>query len=365
MFFITFLNKETGEYETRPTDFLTEKNLNQIDKMLPYLADLYKEALKLLECGDMSLHYNIRFIKKKNGKLRRIDVPDDELRQYMKKVIYVFNRIFKVTFPSSVYSYIKGRNTKQLVSKHLHGGFLLHMDISNFFHSCTLNYVLNSMMVVYPFSLMDIDMLEVIVKACMLFTNGEYRLPQGAPTSPILSNIAMVPVDYALQRRISKVYLGSGTGTYTRYSDDIYISNSSDCKSTFRVPPPNFTLKKVRNIVTDVLWYYNREFEINEEKTKTSNLYFGDGTWILGMHLGNNEIKIGSKKKQKMKAMIFSFLMDFKNKNYWSMERVYSFQGKLAYFKYVEPQYVNEIIQKYEIKTGIRLKDATSHYIHS
>lgn len=357
MFYITFLDKETGEYKTRPTDYLTEENSKRIDAMIPFLYDLYEDAVNILQCEDMSVHYNTRFIKKKSGKLRRIDEPDYELKSYMKKVIWVFNKRFNVVFPNSAYAYVKKRTTRQLASKHLDNNFLIHTDISNFFHSCTLDFVTNSMMMVYPFSGMDISVLEAIVKACMLYIDGEYRLPQGAPTSPMLSNIAMIPVDYLLQTRIEKIARRGydERSIYTRYSDDMYVSVPS-VKS-------KFTQETVLNIIENILKHYNDQFELNVKKTRVADL--NDGTWILGMRLENKQIKIGSKKKQEMKAMIFSFLMDFKNEKYWELGRFYSFQGKLGHFKYIEPEYVDSVIKKYEEKTGIIFKDVISHYIHS
>ena len=48
----------------------------------------------------------------------------------------------------------------------------------------------------------------------------EDRLPQGAPTSPILANIAMIPLDYELEMEcINKGY------KYSRFADDIIISH--------------------------------------------------------------------------------------------------------------------------------------------
>ena len=50
-------------------------------------------------------------------------------------------------------------------------------------------------------------------------TTSEGGLPQGAPTSPALSNSFLVPFDIALDRYVKRY-----KGTYTRYADDITIS---------------------------------------------------------------------------------------------------------------------------------------------
>ena len=45
--------------------------------------------------------------------------------------------------------------------------------------------------------------------------------------------------------------------------------------------------------------------------------------------------------------------MDSKNKKYWSKEEVYKMLGVVGYWKYIEPEYVKLIIQRYETKTGM------------
>ena len=62
------------------------------------------------------------------------------------------------------------------------------------------------------------DKLECLLSLCML-NNG---LPQGTPTSPFLTNLVMVEYDYKITEYLKS--LGAGY-IYTRYADDILISN--------------------------------------------------------------------------------------------------------------------------------------------
>ena len=61
----------------------------------------------------------------------------------------------------------------------------------------------------------------VVIPLVMDFCLLEDRLPQGAPTSPVISNIVMYPVDLVLNKiaRDKKM-------TYTRYADDITFSGN-------------------------------------------------------------------------------------------------------------------------------------------
>ena len=341
-YFISFLDEKTKKAKTDVVIELTRKNLDYIDAMLPHIYKLYAEAEKILSQGDISKRYRTTYIPKSSGGKRRIDEPiDAELKIYMKNVVNVFTNKLQLIFPPSAYAYIKGRNNKQMAEAHKGNRMILKVDIKNFFPNCTLKFILDSMLTVYPFCVMDIDVLETIVKACMIEYNGEYGLPQGAPTSPLLSNIAMIPVDYALMQYCNEKQV------YTRFADDIYISYRS---SKYYTSELNYKPAGIENI----LQRHNPKFRLNTDKTHLVSFSKEKGIWITGIMLNsNNDITIGYKTKKRMKAIIWSFLMDSKNKKYWSKEEVYKMLGVVGYWKYIEPEYVKLIIQRYEIKTGM------------
>lgn len=341
-FYITYLDEKKHIVITRKTDIVSEKNLEMVSKMLPYLYDLYEEAIQLLSNENISNHYNTFYINKRNGKRRRIDNPDAELKYYMKKVLYIFTRKFKILFPDTVYAYVKEKSVKDLVELHKNAKLVIKEDIKDFFPSCTLEFIINSMEQIYPFCFMDTTILEVIVKTCMIKYKGKYRLPQGAPSSPILSNIGMLPVDC----RMNALCLTNGM-IYSRYADDIYISREKEKYKHSNID--------IGVILEEILQKVNPEFILNESKEKFINLRKSNGVWITGIHINyeKKEITIGHRSKQKLKATIWSFLMDTKNGIHRSKEEIYKMQGIIGYYKYIEPDYVDMIIQKYEDKTGM------------
>lgn len=335
-FLISFLNKKTKKALTQEVEEFSRKNLDYIDAMLPYLYDLYEEAEKILSQEDISKRYKTTYIPKKSGGKRRIDEPDQKLKEYMKKVVYVFTNKFNLVFPSSAYAYIKGRNTKQMAEAHKGERRILKLDIKNFFPNCTLKFILDAMLKVYPFCIMDIEILETIVKACMIKYDGEYGLPQGAPTSPLLSNIAMIPVDFYFMEHKN----------YTRYADDIYISYHEPYNYSMILDEP----EKIESVIQ----MYNPKFHLNSDKTHLVNLSRNNGIWITGIMLNrDNDITIGYRSKKKLKAIIWSFLMDAKNNNHWNKQELYKMLGIVGYWKFIEPKYVKMIIHKYEEKTGM------------
>ncbi len=68
---------------------------------------------------------------------------------------------------------------------------------------------------------------HLLTKLC---TNKRNQLPQGAPTSPSLSNILMLKLD----KRISTLATKAGA-SYTRYADDITISGNKEIKSLVKI----------------------------------------------------------------------------------------------------------------------------------
>ena len=76
---------------------------------------------------------------------------------------------------------------------------------------------------------------------------------------------------------------------------------------------------------------------------------------MLGVTVGE-EVKIGNQRKQRLKATLWSFLNDCKNGKPWSEADTRHMLGVLGYAKYIEPNFVNELIAKYEQKTGTKFR---------
>ena len=72
----------------------------------------------------------------------------------------------------------------------------------------------------------------------------------------------------------------------------------------------------------------------------------------------DNDITIGYREKQRLRAMVNALLNDYTRDIIWSAEDKNHAQGKLAYLKYIEPAYYDGMISKYETKYGVQVKDA-------
>lgn len=360
---ISYVDPKTSKVVTHLFKNATPKNLLFIKEAYYELNHLYEVAQEILESG-ISSRYNTYYVPKKNGKSRRIDEPDEYLKIYMRNVIRFFTRQLSFVFPECVGAYVKGKSIKSVADKHVSAYAIAKFDIKDFFPNCTFTKIMRSLYSVYPFCLMhelqkEIDgkvlefdnKLETIVLACLIYYDGEYRLPQGAPSSPFFSNIVLLPFDYTMDCE----YGLDSANAYTRYADDLCFSY------TIRANKTSFSnlAENVRSALRKL------GFELNEEKTQFLKVSHGK-VRVLGMSVGkDSHVTIPNKKKQLLKAKLFSFLNDIKNGIIWSKKDVNRLTGFMNYVKHIEPEFVANLIEKYEAKTGVCFTESVKDILHS
>lgn len=346
MFIISYIDKKTCRIITHETSVITDTNIISVKKNNGYIMYLYEEAQKIL-ATNIRKRYTTHKKKKSNGKYRRIDIPDEKIKKYMREVCKIFTSKYNFVFPECVGAYVKDRSIEQAVSKHTNSHSIMKFDIQDFFGNCTLEIVMDSLKQIYPFCIIDANILETIIKACMIEYDGKYRLPQGGPSSPLLSNLAMIPIDYKLANyaAVSKKI------SITRYADDIFFS--------FKFKANACTFFNVYSLVTKEL--KNAGFTLNNDKTQFHKTYYGN-IWMLGISVGNT-MKIGSKNKQYVKAMIWTFLRDTQDGNIWTIQEVQKLVGKVNHYRHIEPDFINDIIHKYEKKTNMNYNESVKNIL--
>lgn len=160
--------------------------------------------------------------------------------------------------------------------------------------------------------------------------------------SPMLTNIMMVPIDYEISKTLRNAKVDrenkeeeiKSSFVYTRYADDIQISNRKD-----------FNIKQVEELINQILKNYNAPFRINNKKTRYGSK--SGRNWNLGLMLNkDNQLTIGHKRKRQLKAMMNNYLVD-RNKNIkWSVEDLMILQGQISYAKQIEKEMIEYIISK-------------------
>jgi len=175
-------------------------------------------------------------IKKRAGGFRQIVVPEPHLLRAQRWIHD--NILTQCNVHPCAYGYVKGRGIKQNAVVHCGSNWLIKVDIQRFFESISERQVFRVFKNIGYTNLLSFEFSRLCTRPfhrsrkekSKRWTNKQpdYKfynchqignLPQGAPTSPVLSNL----VFYNLDELISKIALRYGC-TYTRYSDDLTFS---------------------------------------------------------------------------------------------------------------------------------------------
>lgn len=177
--------------------------------------ELGLEIQFLAELSDVASSLYTTFdLPKRSGGIRTICVPKDKLKRVQRVILDGF--LSKLEMPSHVHGCVKGRSIVTNAREHVNKPLVIKIDIANFFGSISFDTVLNIFKSRFN---CDDHAAETMTR---LTTYGNF-LPQGAPTSPILANIAALELDGEIIA-ICRKNETSCKFSYTRYVDDITIS---------------------------------------------------------------------------------------------------------------------------------------------
>ena len=212
-----------------------------LDQQLPVIYNQETLAFRLnIPLGylkkisfDTKAHYETYYIKKRNGKLRRIDEPSLVLKNIQSWILN--NILYKIPCSRFAKAYVPGTDLKSNSRFHKKQNTVLTIDIKDFFPSISIYRVIEFFFSCgYTFTV-------AVTLANLCCLNGS--LPQGAPTSPYLSNLIMREFDGAVSE-----YCIDKKIRYTRYADDMTFSGDFDIASLlFLVDRQLYKLKLKRN----------------------------------------------------------------------------------------------------------------------
>lgn len=346
------LNANTSNTRTYAADVIPSKYLQKlnVDSLIAKLSAFNKSVDYLRREQREKLYYTFHIPKKSGGKWRRIDAPLPELMDALRTLKRMFETDFNALYHTSAFAYIKRRSTLDAVKRHQsnESKWFGKYDLSNFFGSTTLDFVMQQFAMVFPFSevIKREDGERELRKALELgFLNG--GLPQGTPLSPIVTNIMMIPIDFKLANGFRNV--NDQQFVYTRYADDFIISSKY-----------NFDYKVVEAYIVETLKEFNAPFTLNAEKTRYGSS--SGKNFNLGVMLNReNKITIGHKRKRQFQAMLSSFVLDTLNGNRWDLEDVRALEGYRNYYHMVEGEVIDNIVthigDKYNVDIVKMLKE--------
>ena len=333
-------NTKTYERDVVPEKMLDMVNVNHlIDKLHEFNG--YTEDLRGQKQEDL---FRTFYIPKSSGGFRRIDAPQPMLMNALRCLKAIFEEDFGALYHTSAFAYIKNRSTIDAVKRHQknESKWFLKLDLHDFFGSTTPEFVMKMFGMVFPFSEVlkrEEGKAEFEKAISLAFLNG--GLPQGTPISPIITNIMMIPIDFALSKTFRD--FNKTRHIYTRYADDFLISSRY-----------NFRFRDAENEVKRVLSEFGAPFELNSKKTRYGSS--NGSNWNLGVMLNSqNQITVGSKKKRRFEAALSSFVMDTKNGEVWPLEDVQRLEGLRSYYKMVEGETIDKIVAHIGKKYGVNV----------
>ena len=161
-------------------------------------------------CAYCSEKFYRRFhIAKRSGGLRTIDEPLPSLKDIQRWVLG--NVLSRLTVSRFAKGFVAGRDIKENARFHRAQPVVLSLDIRDFFPSIQRHRVYG----IFRSLGYSQEVSNILGRVC----TRDNQLPQGAPTSPALSNLFARRIDRRLAR-----YARSQKLRYTRYADDITLS---------------------------------------------------------------------------------------------------------------------------------------------
>jgi hypothetical protein len=169
----------------------------------------------------------VRFeIPKRGGGMRVIASPVGVIRKAQKALAPLLSEVYEAH--PAAQGFLKGRSVCTNAKDHIGQHLVFNIDIKDFFPSINFGRV-RGLFMAAPFG-MGPRAATVLAQLCT-DRNG---LPQGAPTSPVISNLIAATLDRRLARLARENRL-----RYTRYADDITFSTK---EHTF---PPAVLMREV------------------------------------------------------------------------------------------------------------------------
>jgi retron-type reverse transcriptase len=205
-------------------------------------------------------HYIHFTVPKRSGGTRRLSAPHKDLATAQEWILR--NVLDKVALHTAAHGFVKGHSTVTNAAPHVGAAVIVNADLEQFFPTITFPRVLGifkqlgySPAVSTIFALLCTEApRRTVTYAGKPFhvATGPRSLPQGACTSPALSNLAARRLDSRLNGIATK--LG---WTYTRYADDMTFSLKEGDRSMV-----GYLLARLRHIAQD------EGFAVNENKTR-------------------------------------------------------------------------------------------------
>lgn len=236
--------------------------LSEIDHIIKNIDNFYyqKETIKKNDNGEPKVRNGIIQKRVLNPSIKRLKVIQKRLQK---------NILQKLTIPDYAFGAIKGKDNISNAKRHQGKKYIFTTDLTNFFPSVNHKQVFE-MFISFDFS-------PTVARLLTKLTTYKGKLPQGAPTSPIVANLVFVKTGKRLQEIAKENNL-----TFTSFVDDLTFSSPTDFKD------------KIQELLDAVV---EDGFKISHRKTN----YKSKLPTVTGIIVKNNNLDLPKEFKDKMK----------------------------------------------------------------
>lgn len=247
---------------------------------------------------DPARHYRQFEIGKRGGGTRQISAPKVFLKTVQHWILdYI---LWSLPVHSGAHAYRKDRSILTNAATHLRSSYVANIDIKDFFGSVT-KAMLERLLQRQGFG-------PRLANAVARLTTFDGVLPQGAPTSPLLSNAYMFEFDLAMT-----AYAEAQRLSYSRYADDITLSGEDRDKV-------------VRAIRCAASLLRRRGLQLNDKKTRIASR--GGQQKVTGVVV-NEKLQPPRRLRRKVRAMFHQAEMNPKA----FRDRLPELRGFLSYLR--------------------------------
>jgi len=274
------------------------------------------------------IHYKRFEIEKRDGSPRAIWAPMPKLKAAQRWVLHEI--LEKLPVHGAAHGFLPGRSILSNAEQHNNSRLILKMDIEEFFPTITLPRVQGVFrhagyrkQISLLLALLCTESPREIVEhegRTYFVALGQRRLPQGAPTSPAITNTLCQHLDQRLTGLAAK-----NGWRYTRYADDLTFSFPKEAKSSSEL---GLMIGATKKIVSD------EGFRIREDKTRVHRS--GGRQTVTGLVV--NEAH-GARTPRKLKRQIRAAIHNLsQGKPLAEGETTATIGGYIAYIEMSDPE---------------------------
>lgn len=271
--------------------------------------------------NDIDISYTELKIPKKKGGYRTIYSPNTKLKELQNLIVDLILKNIEISSCSTAFT--PGSSIINNSRMHVNKKYVLNIDLKDFFDNIGYERVY---LVLKELKFSHKDTVK-LSKICTY--NG--HIPQGAPTSPYISNIICNNLDKRLFNLCKKF-----NATYTRYADDITIS--TDCED----------IKTYMNTIENII---NEEgFEINKKKVR---LLSKNTKQVVTGVVVNEKVSIDRNYRKKVRQDVYYCKkygigehLKYNNIEISEEEYMKKLKGKISFIKSVDSKLGEELLEE-------------------